>query len=210
MHLFTRQVQYVGAPAEVRTRATEMRSFVSEKIGRDVGLWSVVFGQPAGTMAYSTVVDGVADYLAMSGALAADDDYNAKVAALQHLVHSPAVDTLAEPLHGELSRERPPLGACVVVNTATIVVGMYEPAFAWSIDAAQLAESLSGTPVMFLVGSYGTFGNVTWISVHADAAAADAAQAAIFGDADFRRKLGDARGLFVEMSANQMIAARIA
>jgi hypothetical protein len=210
MHLFSRQAQYLGAPAETRAYATDVRSFVSEKIGRDIGLWAVLFGQPAGTMAFSTVVDGVADYLAMVADLAADDEYNAKLTAGQHLVHGPPADSLAEPLHGELSTDRPPLGACVVVNTATVLTGMYEPAFAWAIDAAQLAESLSGNPVMFLVGSYGTFGEVTWISVHADAAAADAAQAAVYGDADFMKKLGDAKGLFVEGSGNQMIAARIA
>jgi hypothetical protein len=210
MHLFTRQVQYVGAPAEVRAHATDMRSFVSEKVGRDIGLWSIVFGQPAGTMGFSTVFDGVADYLAMSATLVADDEYNAKLDAGRHLFGGAPIDSLAEPLHGELSGERPPAGACVVVNTATVLVGLYEPAFAWAVDAAQHAESLSGTPVMFLVGSYGTFGAVTWLSVHADAAAADAAQQAIYGDADFMKKLGDAKGLFVEGSGNQMIGVRIA
>jgi hypothetical protein len=74
----------------------------------------------------------------------------------------------------------------------------------------RVAESPSGNPVVVLVGSYGTFGEVTWISAHADAAAADAAQAAIYGDADFMKKLGDAKGLFVEGSGNQMIGVRIA
>jgi hypothetical protein len=210
MQLFSRQIQLIGAPAEVRAYATEMQGFVTEKIGREVGLWSVVFGEPAGTMAFTTAVDGVADFLALTADLLADEEYNAKVAANQHLVAGPATDMLAQPLHGELTGDRPPVGACSVVNTATVLAGMYEPAFAWGIEAAQLAESLSGTPVMFLVGSYGTFGQVTWISVHADAAAADTAEAAIYGADEFMKKLAGAKGLFVEGSGNQSIAGRIA
>lgn len=210
MHLFNRQIQFVGAPAEVRAYAAEMRAYVSDKTGREVGLWATLFGQPAGTMGYTTAFDGVADYLATTATLLDDEEYNAKIAAHQHLLAGPAVDMLMEPMHGEIGTERPPVGACAVVNSATITAGMYEQAFAWSIDIAQHNESVSGTPVMFLTSSFGAFGQVGWISVHADAAAADAALAAVFGDADFMKKLGDAKGLFVEGSGTQSIAARIA
>jgi hypothetical protein len=97
-----------------------------------------------------------------------------------------------------------------MVNTAQIATGKYADAFAWGVEVAQHVESVTGTPVGFMQELFGPFGGVTWISAHADAAAADAAAAAMSGDEGYMKLLGDIGGLFVETSGHSSMATRIA
>ena len=119
------------------------------------------------------------------------------------------MDSLGEPIHGELG-DPPPVGSVVLVNTAEIAPGKYADAFAWGVGVAQHVESVTGTPVGFMRDLFGPFGQVTWISGHADAAAADAANAAMNGDEGYTKMLGDIGGMFVENSGHASMATRIA
>ena len=55
----------------------------------------------------------------------------------------------------------------------------------------------------------GTFGEFTWISVAADAAAADAANDKLMSSAEYLGKINDATDLFVPGGANRVIATRV-
>lgn len=208
MYLFTRNVMHAGPPAEYVANAMEMRRFVSDRIGREIALWNVGFGAPAGAMTYSMRVDGLADLDALGGQLAADDEYHARLAAGAAYSAGPFDDHLAKAVHGELG-DPPPVGSVATVTTA-VIGGSFGTAIAWGVDAAAHVESVSGVGVVMTLGMYGPFGAVTWIAVAPDATAADAANAKVDADAAYMAKLDEAAGLFVPGSANRFLLTRIA
>ncbi len=208
MDLFTRSVLMTGPPAAYMEYATSMRSFVSEKLGQDIALWSAAFGAPRGAMVYAARVEGLAGVQAMNAKLLGDAEYMSKLAGASGMT-MPAEDNLLQPLHGELG-DPPPPGAVATVTTAVIANGAYADAIGWGIEMAQLGETVTGMPTIFGMNAFGTFGQVTWINVAADAAAADAAGNAINANADYMGKLGAIGDLFVPGSGHRSLAIRIA
>ena len=209
MQLFTRQVQLSGPFADTMAYATDMTAHVSGLTGREIALWSTVFGAPLGTLTYTVRVDGVADLQTISAQVLADAEYHAKLAKGAEYAVGNAEDRLLQPLNAELG-DPPPVGSMAVVTTALMANGAYEKAIAWSLDMAQHATSVTGIPTLFVAEQYGPFGSVGWIGVAADGAAVDAANAALNGDADYLKKLGAAGELFVEGSGHRVLSTRVA
>ena len=209
MQLFSRQVQLTGPFSETSAYAADMTAHVSGLIGREVSLWSTVFGAPLGTMTYTLRVDGVADVSAISAQVLADADFHAKLAKGADYAVGEAEDRLFQPLNGELG-DPPPVGSMALVTSAVIAAGAYENAIAWGLDMAQHATSVTGLPTLFLVEQYGAFGSVGWIGVAPDGAAVDAASSALDADADWLKKLGMTGGMFVEGSGHRILSTRVA
>ncbi len=209
MQLFTRQLITTGPVAEAAAWATEMAAAASSKMGAEVALWSAGFGAPVGAMAFTVRVEGIADLMAKTAPLADDADYQAKLAKGAAIVVGPAQDSLATPLHGDLG-DPPPVGSMAVVTNAVIANGQYEEAVGWGIDVAQHVTSLTGMPVGLMMQEYGTFGQLTWIGISADAAAVDASAAATNGDAAYIKKLSASGNLFVPGSGQRSLATRVA
>ena len=210
MKLFSRRVQLMGPPGETMAYATDMCAFVTGKVGREVALWSALFGAPIGTMIFATRVEGIADLRAATEGMLADPEYLAKVAAGGEYVAAPAEDMIGTPIHGELGEQSPPIGSYAAITTAQIANGKYADAFGWSVEVAQHVESVTSVPAMVLTSQYGPFGTITWIAVTADAAGVDAANDALMGDEGYLKMLGAAGDLFAEGSGLQMLATRIA
>jgi hypothetical protein len=209
MDLFSRSVLLTGAPAEYMTYAADMRSYVSDKLGQEIALWSVAFGAPRGTVTYTARVDGLAGVHAMNTTLLGDADYMAKLGAGAAMGGGMAEDTLLQPLHGEMG-DPPPVGSVATVTTAVINNGAYGEAVAWGVGVAELAESITGTPSVFGMSAFGTFGQLVWINVSADAAAADAAGQAVNANADYMGRLSAIGDLFVPGSGHRSLAIRVA
>jgi hypothetical protein len=209
MQLFSRNVLMTGAPAEIMEFSSTLCAHVSATTGREISLWSTMFGAPAGSMTYTVRVEGIADLQDMTGKLMADADYHAKLAAGRHLLAAPPVDSLGEPIHGELAGV-PPIGSAAMVTRATMSGGNYLAAAAWGVEIAQHVEKVAGVPTMFLRSVFGGFGDVAWIGVAADSAAVDAAAAKINGDADYINSVNGAAGLFVEGSGHRSLITRVA
>jgi len=209
MQLFSRTVTMAGPLKEVGAWASDMRQFVSEKAGRDIGLWSVMFGAPLGTMIYSARVEGLADLQSVGAALESSPDYHSKLATGRGFSAAPPVDQLSTPVYGELG-DVPPVGSIAVVTTATIANGAYGDAIGWSVEMAQYVEGVTGFRTMFLMDDYGPFGQVRWIGVAPDAASADAAGQKLNADQGYLEKLGAVGKLFAEGSGQRGLAARIA
>ena len=102
MDLFSRRVMTAGPPAAVMAYAVEMRNYVADQTGQDVGLWSAGFGAPVGSMAYTMRVDGVAGLQALTASFVDDPEYHAKLAAGAEYIAAPSEDSLAQPIHGDL------------------------------------------------------------------------------------------------------------
>lgn len=209
MDLFSRRVLLTGSPAEYMAWAIDMCGFVNERIDDEVTLWAGGFGAPGGTLVYSAWTDGLAGVEANNAKLMADSEYMTKVAAAQQFVAAPSEDSIARPIHGEPT-ERPGVGSVATVTSAVIANGAYAAAVGWGVEMAQLGESVAGIPTTFLMNSYGTFGQVTWIGVSADAASHDAAGRTINENADYMAKLADIGDLFVPGSGHRIMATRIA
>lgn len=209
MDLFSRRVLMTGPPADYMAWSIDMCAYVNDKLDEPVSLWSMGLGAPAGTLVYSTRVDGLAGVQANTTKLMADADYMSKVAEAQGMAGAPSEDSLAQPIHGEPG-DPPPVGSLATITTAVIANGAYATAIGWGVEMAQLGGEITGMPTMFLMNAFGTFGQVTWISVAADAAAADAAGTAVNSNADYMTKLGDIGDLFVPASGHRSVATRIA
>ena len=209
MDLFSRNVLLTGAPTAYMSYATEMRSYASDKLGQEIALWSVGFGAPRGSMTFTARVDGLAGVHAMNATLLSDADYMAKLATGATMGGGPAEDSLMQPLHGEMG-DPPPVGSVATVTTAIVGNGAYADAIGWGIEMAQLVETITGTPTIFGMSAFGTFGQVAWINVSADAAAADAAGQAVNAHADYMGRLGAIGDLFVPASGHRSLAVRVA
>ncbi len=211
MQLFSRRVHMTGPPAEVGAYAADIAQHVSKVSGRELALWSVGFGAPLGTMMFAARVEGVADFQAMSAKVLADADYHAKLATGSgYLTPGATEDTLLQPLNAELGDASPPVGSVAILTRAQMADGHFSDALAWGTDIAAHATGVTGIPTMFLASVFGEFGSVAWIGVAADAAASDAANMALWADADYMKKLDDAKGFFQPGSAVQMLATRMA
>ncbi len=209
MQLFSRQIQLAGPLAETMAYATDLQAHVSAVGGREIALWSTVFGAPLGTMTYAVRVEGIADLQALSAQILGDAEYHAKLAKGVDYAVGTAEDRLFQPLNAEFG-DPPPVGSMALVTSAVIANGAYEKAFAWGIDMAQHASSVAGIPTLFLAEQYGTFGSVGWIGVAADGAAIDAGTAALNADADYLKKLGAAGDLFLPGSGHRILSTRVA
>jgi hypothetical protein len=209
MQLFTRSLLLVGPFNETTAFATDVRQFVSDQTGRDVGLWSVSFGGPLGTIVFTANVDGLADLESIGATLLAHPDYHAKLAAGQGLSGGPPVDQLSTPIHGELG-DPPAVGSVASVTTAMMANGAYTDAIGWGVDMAQYVEGVTGYPVTFLADDYGPFGQVRWISVAPDAASMDAAMQKMNADPGYLDKLRASGDLFVQGSGQRGLASRVA
>lgn len=209
MQLFTRNVMMAGTPGDIMEYSTDMRAFVEGKIGREIGLWANLFGAPNGTMSYTVRVEGLADLQATTAGLLEDPDYHKKLAAGQSMIGGPSMDTLGQPIHGEMGA-MPPVGSYAVVTRATMANGKYMEAMGWGVEIAQHVEKVTGLATMFLSSTFGGFGDVAWIMVAADAAGADAATAAINSDADYLTSVNGAGELFIPGSGHQSLTTRVA
>jgi hypothetical protein len=209
MQLFSRIVMLTGPFPEVNAWASDMRQYVSEKWDREIGLWSVMFGAPLGTLVYSARVAGLADVQSIGAKLSGDPDYHAKLASGREFSGGPPVDQISTPIYGELG-DPPPVGSVAVVTTATIANGAYAEAITWGVQMAQYVEGVTGFGSTFLVDDFGPFGQVRWMGVAPDAASADAAGQKLNADPGYLEKLSATGDLFVQGSGNRGLAARVA
>ncbi len=210
MLLFSRVATLRGSERNSLAWAVEVSGYVDAHSDHSVSLWRSDFGRPVGTVIWSAWVESHDDLAKGFATLATDDGYHTLIEKGQEFVTDPPSDFLREAVHGGPADAAPPIGAVTTVTTAVIGNGRYSDAIGWGIEMAQLVEQVSGAPTMFLVDSYGTFGQVTWLSGAADMAAADKAGQAINADAEYMKRLGDAGDLFVPASGDRGLVTRIA
>jgi len=211
MYLFSRTATLTGDERKSLGWAAEMNAYVDSHSRHDVSLWRCDFGQPVGTVVWSTWTESLVTLNDGFAELVADDGYFDMVQKGSDFERDPAVDMLREAVHGgPTAGEAPPLGAVAVVTTAVMAAGRYNDAIAWSVEMAQLVEEVTEQPTSFLVDAYGTFGAVTWLSASADAAGADAANSALNGNDKYLSALGDVAGLFEPGSGQRAMYTHLA
>ena len=210
MYLFTRLATLRGNERKAMGWAVEMTTYVNDHSDHTVTLWRADFGYPVGTVAWSAWVASQ-DALNKGFARLADDDgYFDMVDKGQEFIVEPPNDMFRQSINGEPASTPPPVGSVTTVTTAVVANGKYAEAGAWGVEMAELVQKVTNLPTLFLVDSYGTFGQVTWLSGAPDLATADAAGEAINTNPDYLKRLSDVGDLFVPGSGQRRLVTRIA
>lgn len=209
MHLFSRRATLSGAPNVILGWSADIRAHASGVLGSEIALWSVGFGAPTGTMAWSMRVEGLAGVAANSEKLLADEGYVRMAEAGRELFVGPAEDSLVQPLNREPADSLPPVGSVATITTATMGAG-YNEVLTWCMELTELVEGITGDPLLFGVSSFGTFGQVGWIGINGSAADADTAGDKLNANPDYLAKVSTAAGMFVPGSGHRMVMTRVA
>jgi len=209
MLLFSRITTPSGSPRRVIPWVMDITAYVNANTDLTVTCWAGTYGYPIGTVAWSSIVESQASFVAASTALNAQDGYLDRLEAAADMVTTPGEDRLGEIIHGAPS-DPPPLGAIGRITRATAVVDRMAEAVGWSIGIAQYVEQVIDSPVAVLSDLYGAMGGITWIGVVPDAAAADASRAKLAGDSGYLERLHASKGLFVNGSGHVSEVTRIA
>ena len=210
MFLFNRTVTLEGNPRDTIPWALDMTTFVNEHTDLHVGLWSVMFGAPIGTMVFSTFVDSRAIFEASTRSLMTNDEYLAKIDQALEWTAAPPTDTLREVVHqGGGEYRRAEVGNAVQIITAEVAAGQYGYAMTWCAEITDLVSSITDVPALFLKDVYGQFGQVTWLASFTDLTEVDRAQEALNKDPDYLAKVDNGGELFIPGSGTQGLAQRI-
>jgi hypothetical protein len=104
----------------------------------------------------------------------------------------------------------PPVGSAAEIVTAAPAVGKIGEAMAWGVAMADRVAALTGSNSAFAADAYGAFGQMTWMSIYADAAAVDAAAEATMADAEYMAAIDGAGELFQPGSGQRGLITRVA
>jgi hypothetical protein len=210
MYLFSRLATLRGNQRKATIWAASMNAYVDAHSNHNLSLWRADFGYPVGTVAWSAWVESQAAMNDGFAPLAEDEGYFSLLDEGQEFLTTAPEDFLRQALHGGPADTPPPIGAVTTVTTAVVAGGKYDDGMAWGVEMAQLVEEVTKMPTMFLLDSYGTFGQVTWLSGAPDLATADAAGEAINANDKYMKRLGDVGDLFVPASGRRSLVTRIA
>lgn len=208
MLLFSRVVTPTGSPRKTMAWAFGMTEYVNSHSDLDFSLWSGTFGYPVGTLAWSTTVESQVALAESTAKLLADDGYFDLIEQAQDIVLTPPHDILRELVFGEPS-DPPPIGAVATITTATALVDRMADAVGWGVEIAQYVTEATGAPVAVLTNVFGQMGELAWIGVQPDLAAAEAARTKLAGDADYLARLAPTKDLFVPASGHISQATRL-
>jgi hypothetical protein len=207
MYLFSRLVTIApGRMGSAQEFIADVTAHVREEAGFDVSVWSVLFGQPVGTIGWSMQVEDFAAYLDASAELNASAAYIDKINSAGDLFTGPAQDSLREAIH---NAGEPPASFDYVSSTAAVIAEDYSKALTWSVEMADLAHATTGIATMVLRNVYGDFGGVQWLAGYPDSAAVAAANDAIRDSSEYVERLDAAEDLFVHGSGQQGLLRRM-
>ncbi len=209
MLLFSRVVTPTGNPRKAVAWAFGMTEYVNAHSDLDVTLWSGTFGYPVGTLAWSTMVESQVALAESTSKLLTDDGYFDLIDEAQDMVTTAPHDILRELVFGQPS-DPPPIGAVATITTATALVDRMADAVGWGVEIAQYVTEATGAPVALLTSVFGQMGEIAWIGVQPDLAAAEAVRTKLGGDTEYLAKLAPTKDLFVPASGHVSQVTRLA
>jgi hypothetical protein len=212
MYLFSRRIRL--APGNTRKSmewALAQTESVNKITGLPVSLFMQVYSPEVGAMAWSTFVPDLATLEAAGDKLNADEGFASAVDAGSSMTVGGADDLLAQVIYGEPDPNRQIEYATAVQTVcATGSVGRGMEA---GVELAQRAESIMGTPTLFLANVTGNYGTVGWLSGYENVQALEAAQLALASDADWAQFVDQrTSGVYTDdpSSTTQLIYRRLA
>jgi hypothetical protein len=209
MLLFSRVATLVGNPRKTIPWAIGMNEYVNAHSDFDMALWMSTFGHPLGTVGWSTVVESEVALAAGGDKLLANDEYFDLLDTGAEFLGQPGQDLLRELIDGAPSGP-PPVGAVATITTAAAVFDRLVDAIGWGVDVGRYVAELSGTPISVLRSVYGQMGELTWIGVQPDIAAAEAVRTKLGADAGYIGRMVATKDLFLPGSGQVAQWERIA
>jgi hypothetical protein len=209
MFLFSRTLTLSGSPRRTVPWAVGMTEYVKAHTGLELGLWSVTFGQPLGTVSWSAIVESQAALSEATAGLAGDDGYLDLVEQAADLVAGPGMDLLRQVVHGQPAGP-PPIGAIASITTATAMVDRMADAVGWSIEMAQHITEVTGAPIAVLTSPFGQMGSIAWLGVQPDLASSAAVGEKLSADPGYLGRLPDTKDLFIQGSGHVTQATKVA
>ena len=211
MYLWSRTATLQGPPAETMTWASDMTELVNRTVEDEVTLWQGVFGGPIGTLIWNTLIPSRARLATNMMAIMGSEEYHQRMAeGQQYLSAVPTEDMLRKFVFGKPGERPPDVGAAVESVTATPAPGHLMEAIEFGPHIAQIVERVTGLTPSFYVDAYGTFGQVTWFTVHSDFAAVDESQDKLMTSDEYMSAVERGGTLFNAGSGQRGLATRIA
>lgn len=207
MLLFSREATPTVAPSKAMPFIQQVTDYVNENSDLELSCWSVAFGRPVGTVAWSTVVDSQATLAAATAELMADPGYHQLLEAGEEMGSEPAVDTLLGHVYGDRTQSQ--VGSVIQMTSGVAETARMADAIAWAVDMAGFVESIIDSPVVVASNVTGTMGQLNFITISDDFAAVDASRASVQADTGYFERIAKSDGLFVSGSGHVTQAVRI-
>ena len=200
-----------GPPSKSIAWATEMTEFANRTLEDQTTLWNHHFGSPLGTVSWNTLVASRARYAANMMTIMAEEEFHDRLEDGEDFLSDvPTVDYLRKFVFGQPGQSVPQIGAVAESVTAAPTPGHFSEAMAFGPHVAELVGRLTGTTPSFYVDAYGTFGQVTWMTLYPDMAALDEAQDKLMASDEYMSAVERGTALYVAESGQRGLAMRIA
>ena len=207
MLLFNRMLRVSGGPAAMAW-AHEVTAGVNKHATSPASLWAGSFGAPAGTIAWSSLLEDLGAMSDLNAAVASDAALTAKVSEAKNYVVEAEADRLMAIVHGEIT-EPAPVGGYIGAVQAVAAPGKWAAAGAWAAHIADVYASVTGLDVVVASTTAGPMGEMTWLVRHDDASSIESAIAATMTSEKYMSEV-EGGGEFFMPGANQMYAQRVA
>ncbi len=211
MYTFTRTLRLrPGNNQEAMAWSVQMLEKVNQISEAAFGLWTPIFSPAAGSLTFAAVVDDLTVLESTNAKALADDAYIALAdKGSAHISSDPIDDQVVSFLHGDFTTGREV--AVVAVVEAVVANGSFRRGAEVGIEIAKRAEAAGGAATAFGIAMSGAYGTVQWLTGYESVAELQRAESAVNGDPSFLQYLDeDAAGVFIEGSATQRFARRVA
>lgn len=187
--------------------AVDIAEEVEKATGVAIGVWTMLYGRPMGTVSWSAQIDSFADLATLTTKLGESSTYLDKVQAAAGLwIPGSFEDRLTNVVH---TAGTPGPVDYVSSLTAVVAPGRTAEAMAFGVEVSDHVAGLIGCTLNFCVDAFADMGQVTWFVGYPDAEAIDTAQAAMASDAGYQERVNATADLFLAGTATRTLAQRI-
>jgi hypothetical protein len=204
MYLFTRSRRvHPGKFGKAMETVVETTDQARKITRQQIDAWSAVMSPEIGTIVWTLFAENLATIEQAGDALVADAGFMKLIEKDDDRFDGPYVDGLSTLVHGELDLSDN-TAQYVGVATATPANGQLQAALAAGIEIAEHVTKVTGDNTLFFVNNTGIFGGLTWVTPAVDAAAVDAAEAALMASAEWLPLLDRVGGAFTPGGAQSL------
>lgn len=196
-----------GRAAEVVAGVVAFRGIIERVSGVEARAWSVLGGEPAGTVAVSGRMASMGQYVDVMAKLAADTEYQALTPTLGDAIVDPASIELNRLVHATDGFKAKSFTS---ITSAVVTAGHYKDAYTWCAEFVEFVHSVTGEQAAFVTGAAGAFGSVGIYVSCADGDTADEANEKLGADEGYLDRLLQAGSLFEPGSGHQRLLQHIA
>lgn len=206
MYLFSRStIATLGREFDAIPAAIEVGAMVTKITGREVNVFTALFGAPRGSVMWSARADSLDDFQGTTDKLMADSGYLEKLESMNGLFMAPAEDRFARFITPAVEATSKYYG----ITRAAMANGKFADAMAFGVEAAEYIGTSMKRPSAFVKAAYGGFGDVTWITGFDTMAEVDAFDDWQMTDAGYHDILQRSGGLFVENSGHTSLIEKL-